>query len=295
MAERNSTAAGELAALEAQQAALEAERQKLRGGRVTTIKELDAATAREARRLAVEAALAALEPELTAARAAAAAEQETTTAAAADAEREAAWAELDRAERNLVNLLPGIEGAAGAVAAAAEAVRRSGGYVRPDARVGGMLAATAREVRRALGSSAAGREMLGLPAEPADRELRVAECRDSIARLEGLRADMQRRAAELANVRDGDAARRGALERVEELAVALAREKARLAQMLGGVVGDVARLAENIRLSMTGESAYSGRSLEEVEAIRQESERRGARRLGVPERDAGAGDLLSVG
>jgi hypothetical protein len=292
MAERK-TAAGELAALEAQHAALTNELQKLAGGRV--VGNVDALTARESRRLAVEAALAALEPELRSARAAVTAEARAAELAELDALRAAAWDRAAVAEKRLVNLLPTIAAAAGELTAAANAVRAGGGYLRPDARIGGVMAQAVREVRAVLAASATGRELLGLPAEPTEQELRVAECRASIARLEGLRADMQRRAAELVNVRDGDAARRGALERVEELAVALAREKAKLAQMLGGVVGDVARLAENIRLSMTGESVYSGRSLEEVEAIRQESERRGARRLGVPERDAGAGDLLIVG
>ena len=95
-----------------------------------------------------------------------------------------------------------------------------------------------------------------------------AECRANVVRLEGLLAEARRLKTALVNTPDGDYASRSADGRVVELTMSVALEKARLAKLTGGIVGDLARLAKNIRLAMTEETAYSGRSLEQVEELR---------------------------
>lgn len=276
MSANGNEAINALATLEKQRAALAAELARVEGQRVNAVKDLDAATQRAARILALQAALAQTDADLPAVRAAAAAAQVELATAARSQQYAAAADEYEAAVRAVVAALPGVQAVVDRALAAGGAAAALGYIDRGVVAAVGALGAGVRTCHAELAHSTAGRAALGLPAFPTADAVLEAECRANVTRLEGLVAQARER---MERAEPGSDHRHAAQDTLKEYIAALAREKARLTQMTGGLVGNLERLIENLQMSMSDGTAYDGKSPAEVERLRQEREARAGRKL----------------
>lgn len=190
----NGSAAGRVAELERQGDVLRAELAKLQSVRladvVRDLGKLDAAATREGKRLALEAALAEVEVELTAARALADTERQADLAAAHAAEYAASCAHLERGLRDLWTLLAPLEAKLVDVMTARARLLRVGGYnpASNEMRGAAALADGLRALRGYWRQGTLGRELLKLPALPSSEETVLAEARTQVQRSEDLLA-----------------------------------------------------------------------------------------------------------